>query len=277
MRGVWRGILVHSEMVKQLPKLPIHVEWCCICCPQCQKLSAIIGGWGQTSLQKPPRFAAPPPIVDVLWNVQHSPRHREGIYLQREWVHSKQPLPWSCSSHRNSPHIIFPSGLMRFTLSALDGNTEMQSIAPWSFLGCHNLKHQNTKQLNKPGSSTAFHQETEELSMGNTEGKAQLTPTLPLWRAEKVMACFPLLTGKTVSTPESFTLSIQPQAFCDTAAASATGKVPESGCPDRAAALSSLNTSWISEITYRSAVVKERLLEAEGPAEPAHPYQSLCD
>lgn len=62
--------------------------------------------------------------------MQHSPHHRQGIYLQREWLHSQQPLPWSCSSHRNyrnCPHIIFPSGLMCFTLSALDGNTEMQS------------------------------------------------------------------------------------------------------------------------------------------------------
>lgn len=80
---------------------------------------------------KPPHTVLPTlPVVGVLWSVQHSPCHREGIYFQREWVPPQQPLPWSCSSHSNysnSPHIIFPSGLMCFTLSALDGSTEMQS------------------------------------------------------------------------------------------------------------------------------------------------------
>lgn len=81
MRGLLRGILVHGEMVKQLPEIPIHVEWCSTCSPQCQQLSGIISAWGQTSLQKPPHFAAP--SVDVLWHVQHSPHHREGTDLQR--------------------------------------------------------------------------------------------------------------------------------------------------------------------------------------------------
>lgn len=164
---------------------------------------------------KPP-FRIPHTLLPpVLWNVQHSPHHREGIYLQREWLHSQQPLPWSCSSHRNcrnSPHIIFPSGLMCFTLSALDGNTEMQS-SPLVLPGEPRPETPEMEQLNKPGRSSAFHQGTQELSMGNTQGKAQPTPALPLWRAEKVMPCFPLLTGKKVSAPESFTLSVQAQAF----------------------------------------------------------------
>lgn len=144
--------------------------------------------------QKPPHSAAHPAHCGVLWSVQHSPCHREGISFQREWLHPQQPLPWSCSSHSNysnSPHIIFPSGLMCFTLSALDGSTEMQSspslLPGWS--------HQNMEQLNEPGRRAAFHQGTEELSMGNTKGKAQLTPTLFLWRGREGNALLSYLNG----------------------------------------------------------------------------------
>lgn len=108
--------------------------------------------------------------------------------------------------------------------------------------------------------------------MGNTQGKAQLTPALPLWRGREGNALLSSLTGKKVSTHlRASPCQSKPSPFCD------TEKVAEDGCPDRAAALSSLNTSWFSEIIYRSVVVKKRLLEAEGAAEPAHPYQSLCD
>lgn len=68
--------------------------------------------------------------------------------------------------------------------------------APQSFLGSHDLKHQNMEQLNKPGRSTAFHQGTEELSVGNTKGKAQLTPTLLLWRGREGNALFSYLNRK---------------------------------------------------------------------------------
>lgn len=155
--------------------------------------------------------------------------------------------------------------------------TQKCKAAPWSFLGSHNLKHQNMEQLNKPGRSTAFHQEPQDLSMGNTKGTAQHQHS-PCGEAEKVMPCFPILTGKKVSAHlKASPCQSNPRPFCDTAAAPATGKVAEDGCPDRAAALSSINTSWFSEIIYKSVVVKKRLLEAEGPAEPPHPYQSLCD
>lgn len=92
------------------------------------------------------------------------------------------------------------------------------------------------------------------------------------------MPCFPILTGRKVSTHlKASTYPSNPKPFCDTAAASATGKVAEDGCPDRAAALSSLNTSWFSEITYKPVLVEKKLLEGEGPFEPAHLYQSVCD
>lgn len=45
--------------------------------------------------------------------------------------------------------------------------TQKCKAAPQSFLGSHDLKHQNMEQLDKPGRSTAFHQEAEDLSMGN--------------------------------------------------------------------------------------------------------------
>lgn len=100
MRGVLRGIVVHGEMVKQLPEILMHVEWCCICCSQCQQLSGINSDWGQTSLQKPPHFAAHPAHCGRVLECAAFPSS-QGIYFQREWVHSQQPLPWSCSSHSN--------------------------------------------------------------------------------------------------------------------------------------------------------------------------------
>lgn len=127
------------------------------------------------------------PTVDMLWSVQHSPPHRERIYFQRECVHSQQPLPWSCSSHSNysnSPHIIFPQASC-VSPSVPWMGTQKCKAAPQSSLGSHDLKHQNMEQLKETGKSTAFHQETEDLSVENTKGKAQLNTNTPLGERER--------------------------------------------------------------------------------------------
>lgn len=146
--------------------------------------------WEPTVAGDKPPFRSPHtllstlPIVDMLWSVQHSPTHREGIYFQRECVHSQQPLPWSCSSCSNSPNIIFPQACC-VSPSVPWMGTQKCKAAPQSSLGSHNLKHQNVEQLKETGRTTAFHQKTEDLSMGNTKGKAQLNTSTPLVERER--------------------------------------------------------------------------------------------
>lgn len=53
--------------------------------------------------------------------------------------------------------------------------TQKSKVAPWSFLGCQDLKRQMTEQLDKPGRNTAFHQEMKDLNVQHMKGKAHLT------------------------------------------------------------------------------------------------------
>lgn len=92
--------------------------------------------------------------------------------------------------------------------------TQKCKAAPQSSLGSHNLKHQNVEQLKETGRTTAFHQKTEDLSMGNTKGKAQLNTSTPLVERREGNALLSYLNRKKgIYTPENFNLSIQPQAF----------------------------------------------------------------
>lgn len=55
--------------------------------------------------------------------------------------------------------------------------TQKCKVAPRSFLGGRDLKHQKTEQLDKTGRSTVFCQEMEDLNTQNVKGKAQLMLT----------------------------------------------------------------------------------------------------
>lgn len=80
------------------------------------------------------------------------------------------------------------------------------------------------------------------------------------------MPCFPISAGKMCLHTWKLQLENPTPNL-----SSATGKVAD-GCPDRAAALSPLNTSWFSEIICKSVVVEKRLLEGEGPFEPVSEF-----
>lgn len=189
---------MHGEMLKQLPEVLIRVEWSCICCPLCQ--------WLGTNLpSEAPRLCCLPFPLWTCSGVCSIPPVTEGIYFLGAGVPTVTPVT-SHTSFSLRPDVFHPSVPWM--------GTQKCKAAPRSFLGSHDLKHENMEQLNKSGRSSAFHQETEDLSMGNTKGKVQQTPTLPLWRGREGNALLSYLNRrKGVCTPEIFNLSIQPQAF----------------------------------------------------------------
>lgn len=144
--------------------------------------------WLGTNLpSEAPRLCCPPCPLWTCSGVSNIPLLTEREFTSKGNVHSQQPLPWSCSSHSNysnSPHIIFPQASC-VSPSVPWMGTQKCKAAPQSSLGSHDLKHQNMEQLKETGKSTAFHQETEDLSMGNTKGKAQLNTNTPLGERER--------------------------------------------------------------------------------------------